>query len=62
MRGIALLTLLALTACVEAERKDTGLSDVPRDSRGDPVLPAPDAVPGAVPLKVESCAHRRRCP
>ena len=77
MRRIALLTLLALAGCIEADRMGTGLGDVPRDGRGEPILPAPNAgpvaapkagpvavpgaAPGAAPTKLESCAHRRRC-
>jgi hypothetical protein len=62
MRGIALLALLALAGCVQAESMAPRLSDVPRDGRGEPILAAPNVAPGGAPVKPESCAHRRRCP
>jgi hypothetical protein len=66
MRGLALLALLALAGCVQAESMAPRLSDVPRDGRGEPILAAPNVAPGAAPgaatVKPESCAHRRRCP
>lgn len=62
MRGLALLALLALAGCVQAESMAPRLSDVPRDGRGEPILAAPNVASGAAPVKPESCAHRRRCP
>jgi hypothetical protein len=52
------LLLLALAGCMEADRVPPGATGVPRDARGEPVITAP----GDAPAKVESCAHRRRCP
>ena len=70
MRAGAFVLLLALSGCVEADRPGPPLASVPHDARGQPIFdtiappaePGAAATPGAKPAKIESCAHRRRCP
>lgn len=61
MRGLALALLGMAAACTPAPYTmppKPVSSGVPRDARGEPVLPA-KAEPGAKPV---SCQHLRRCP